>query len=237
MKSSLFSALKSALGTKPKADVNRSPHPGAINSLPAPQYLPYPPSANVATYPTPPTPATPIMAAPFSIPAYPSAPAPLVPAVPAVTSLTNGHVGLTAAGMPLATPAAFKALLGFSDLRWIGLQPTVDEPEVSVEGNGVSASWTHDTDAQGGIELDLFRAADSDPARVLQSIVTEGEGTPALLQLGGADEAYEAQTDQYAWLAARRGRLVFVLSIPSSARASEQLGYLGGLVLVRVSAG
>ena len=234
MKSSLISALKSALGTKPKADVNRSPHPGAVNTLPAPQYLPYPPTANVATYPAVPVPAGPMVAPPFSIPGYPSAPAPVVPAV---TSPTNGHAGLTAAGMPLTTPTAFKAVLGFSDLRWIGLQPTVDEPEVSVEGNGVSASWTHDTDAQGGIELDLFRAADSDPAKVLQSIVSEGEGTPALLQLGGADEAYEAQTEQYAWLAARRGSLVFALSIPSSPRASEQLGYLGGLVLVRVSAG
>lgn len=233
MKSSLFSALKSALGTKRKDDGGRSPHPGAISTVPNPLHPPYVPTSNVATYPAAPTSSAPMYAPPFSRPGYPNPPAAgMAPAA----SPADAALGLTSGGMPLTTPTAFRAVLGFADLRWIGLQPTVDEPEVSVEdGNGVSASWTHDSDAQGGIELDLFRAAGSDPAKVLESLVKEGAGTPAPVQIGGADEAYEAQADQYAWLAARRGALVFVLSIPSSPRASEQLGYLGGLVLHRVT--
>lgn len=234
MKSSLFSALKSALGTKRKDDAGRSPHPGAVNHAPIPQLPQYVPTTNFATYPAPPATTAPMYAPPFSMPGLLRPPA---AAMPPASSPAASAVGLTAGGMPLTTPSAFRAVLGFSDMRWIGMQPTADEPEISVEeGNGVSATWTHDTDVQGGIELDLLRAAGRDPAQVLQSLVKEGEGTPAPVQLGGADEAYEAQTDQYAWLAARRGSLVFVLSIPSSPRASEQLGYLGGLVLHRVIA-
>ena len=234
MRSSLFSALKSALGTKRKDDAGRTPHPGAVSNPPTPQYLPYVPTPNFATYPAPPATTAPMYAPPFSMPGFLRPPA---AATPAASSQAASTVGLTAGGMPLTTPTAFKAVLGFSDMRWIGMQPTADEPEISVEeGNGVSATWTHDTDSQGGIELDLIRSAGRDPAKLLQSLVKEGEGTPAPVQIGGADEAYEAQTEQYAWLAARRGSLVFVLSIPSSPRASEQLGYLGGLVLVRVSA-
>ncbi len=234
MKSSLFSTLKSALGTKRKDDAGRSPHPGAVSNASIPQLPPYVPTTNFAIYPAPPAATVPMYAPPFSRPNFPSTPA---AGMPPASSPAAPAVGLMAGGMPLSTPAALKAVLGFSDMRWIGMQPTADEPEVSLEeGNGVSATWTHDTDIEGAIELDLLRA-DSDPARVLQSLVKEGEGTPAPVQIGGADEAYEAQTEQYAWLAARRGSLVFVLSIPSGPRASEQLGYLGGLVLVRVSAG
>jgi hypothetical protein len=155
--------------------------------------------------------------------------------------MTNARgVGLTAGGMPLTTPAAFKAVLNVSELRWIGLQPTLEEPEVNVEpGNGVAASWTSDSGAEGGIELDLYSAADGDPATILNTVVKEGEGDgpPVAAQLAGADESYEAKGDRFAWIAARRGPLVFALSIPTGARASEQLAYLGGLILHRVAAG
>ena len=235
MKSSLFSALKSALGRKRKADAVRSPHPGPVTNAPNPQHPPYVPTSNAATYPAAPASAAPIYAPPFPRPGYPN---PAATAMPSATSPKDSAVGLNAGGMPLTTSAAFRAVLGFADLRWIGLQPTLDEPEVSVEeGNGVSANWTHDSATQGGIELDLFRVAGGDPAKILQGIVNDGDGKPVAAQIGGADEAYEAQTDQYAWLAARRGALVFVLSIPSSPQASQQLGYLGGLVLHRVIAG
>jgi hypothetical protein len=235
MKSSLFSALKSALGTKHKDDAGRSPHPGTVTNAPNPQHPPYFPTANAVMYPSAPASTAPMYAPPLSRPGYPNSPA---PATPPALSPAGASLGLTAGGMPLTIPAAFRAVLGFADLRWIGLQPTRDEPEVSVEdGNGVSAIWTHDTDTQGGIELDLFRAAANDPAKILETIVKAGDGKPAPAQIGGADQAYEAQTDQYSWLAARRGPLVFVLSIPSSPQASQQLGYLGGLVLTRVIAG
>ena len=197
---------------------------------------------------TPTVPTLPMMPAYTSAPIYPPiyTPAVIPTAVtygaPAATaplmSPAASPVGLTAGGMALTTGAAFKAVLGLSDFRWIGLPPTHEEPEVSVEdGKGVSASWTADTEEQGEIELDIFSAAGRDPSSVLANILKEGEGTPKLIQFSGAEEAYEAQSDGYAWLAARRGALVFVFSIPSGPRASQQLGYLGGLVLHRVSAG
>jgi hypothetical protein len=232
MKSSLISVLKSAVGTKRKNKTGgSSAQPGTATHTPSLQHPSNPAVINAASYSVAPVQAAPIYAPPFI---YPHAPAPPMP----TASPADSAVGLVAGGMALTTPAAFRAVLGVSDLRWIGLPPTLDEPEVSVEeGNGVSAAWTADLEVPGGIELELFSAARSDPARILQLIVKDGDGAPAPVQLSGADEAYEAQADQHAWLAARRGPLVFGLSIPLSPRASQQLSYLGGLVLHRVSAG
>lgn len=234
MASAFSSVFKSLLGGKRKG----TPVRAAGNAAgPQPMTMAYPGTPPMPTYiAAPPLTSTyPALYTPSVIPtpiAY-SAPAAAAPLVSPAAST----VGLTAGGLALATGAAFKAVLGVSEFRWIGLPPTHDEPEVNVEdGNGVFASWTADTEEQGTIELDIFSAARGDPARVLANIVKEGEGTPKLIQFSGADEAYEAQSDGYAWLAARRGALVFVLSIPSGPRASQQLGYLGGLVLHRVSA-
>lgn len=232
-----FSVLRLALGGKRKgrAPAQANAVTTAPGAAPAPMAAPPMQGYQAAVYPATPARSGPIYAPPFTL-GQPGAPT-ATPAMPAASPAIS-PAGLIAGGMPLTTPAAFRAVLGVSDLRWIGLQPTLDEPEISVEeGNGVSATWTSESAAQGGIELGLFSAAKGDPAAVLQTIIKGGDGTPKEAQIADADEAFEAATDDYAWLAARRGPLVFALSIPSSPRASQQLGYLGGLILHRVSAG
>jgi hypothetical protein len=221
----IFQALRTLLrGKRNRASGTRTPYqspPGYGATIQAGPLL-SPPIYNRPSIVPPP----PAEAAAASVP-------PQVPAAPAMPD-----VGLTAGGTPLNTPAALKAVLSLTELQWVGLKPTFHEAEVTVEdGNGVAASWTSESGANGGIELDLFRAPAGDAATILKGVVKEGDGTPVATQVAEADEAYQAETDQYAWLAARRGPLVFVLSVPAGPRAAQQLAYLGGLVLHRVSAG
>src|SRR5919204_6534164 len=103
MKSSLFSALKSVLGTKPKDDAGRSAHAGAVGNVPFPQLPPYVPTTNYATYPAPPAATAPMYAPPFSMPGFLRAPA---PAMPPASSPAASAIGLTAGGGPLTTGGA-----------------------------------------------------------------------------------------------------------------------------------
>jgi len=157
----------------------------------------------------------------------------LLSAVPAV--------GLAAGPIPPSSGAAMCALTP-ADFHGIGVSNAA-KPSANVQDGGASVYCVYagKSSATGGVELDVFYPAGGSVADARETLrFAIGEGTSGLksIRIAGADEAqWSAATESggpaFAVLAVRRGMLVFVLGIPTSANAQAQLTQLGAILLQR----
>jgi hypothetical protein len=139
----------------------------------------------------------------------------------------------------LGTGPKMCAALTAADFTAVGLSPdpTPPRPPNSDEKTGAYCTYTKAFPIAGGLEFDIFDG-ESDPAGVVKTILAEGgKATPA--GLAGVDDSLLALSPgekgvTIAVLVVRHRRLVFVITIPSTPKAKEQLLLLGKVVLSRV---
>ena len=130
-----------------------------------------------------------------------------------------------------------------ADFQGVGIT-NASKPSANVNDGGASVYCVYagKSSATGGIELDVFNPAGSsiaDAKETFQTAIAEGTSGLKPIKIAGADEAqFSAATKSggpvFATIAIRRGTLVFVLGIPTSANAQMQLTKLGALVLERL---
>ena len=129
-----------------------------------------------------------------------------------------------------------------TDFQGVGITSTA-KPSANVQDGGASVYCVYagKSLATGGIELDVFNPSGSSVADAKETFrIAMAEGVSGLKPIGiaGADEAqWSAATTSggpaFASIAIRRGMLVFVLGVPTSANAQMQLTKLAALVLDR----
>jgi hypothetical protein len=129
-----------------------------------------------------------------------------------------------------------------ADLQSVGVTSAV-KPTANVQDGGASVSCVYagKSAATGGIELDVFDPAGSSVAEAkdtFKTAATEGTSGLSVITVAGADEAQWSAAAKsggpaFATIAVRRGMLVFVIGIPTSANAQAQLTKLAALVLER----
>ena len=129
-----------------------------------------------------------------------------------------------------------------ADFRSAGIQ-NASKPTANVQDAGASVYCVYagKSSATGGIELDVFYPAGSNPADVKATYDTAiGESSSGLkpIDLTGADEArWSGRTvsggPPFAEIAVRRSSLVFVLGVPANANAQAQLTKLARILLER----
>lgn len=129
-----------------------------------------------------------------------------------------------------------------ADFQSVGIQ-NASKPTANIQDAGASVYCVYagKSSATGGIELDVFYPAGSNPADVKATYDTAiGESSSGLtpIDLTGADEArWSGRTvsggPPFAEIAVRRSSLVFVLGVPANANAQAQLTKLARLLLER----
>ena len=148
-----------------------------------------------------------------------------------------------AAGAKIAPKSgAAMCALTLADFQGVGIT-NASKPSANVQDGGASVYCVYAgrSSATGGIELDVFNPAGSSVADAKETFQTAiGEGTSGLkpINIAGTDDAqWSAATKSggpaFATIAIRRGTLVFVLGVPTSANAQTQLTKLAALVLER----
>ena len=136
-------------------------------------------------------------------------------------------------------------VLTAADFAAAGVQPAaLPKPTANVSDAGASVycSYTKNSGAYSGIELDVFNPAGgsvADAKDTLKTATSEGHPAPTAISIAGADEAlwspkFSSGSVPFATIAVRRGVLVFVLSIPEHNDSKAQLTRLAGLVLQRL---
>jgi hypothetical protein len=150
--------------------------------------------------------------------------------------------GLAAGPVPPHSGAAM-CVLTPAEFHGVGAS-AASKPSANVEDGGASVYCVYagKSAATGGIELDVFNPAGAsvaDARETLRNAIAEGTGGLQPLLVAGADEAqWSAATRSggpaFATIAVRRGTLVFVLGIPTSANAQAQLTQLAAIVLQRL---
>lgn len=150
-------------------------------------------------------------------------------------------VALAAGPIPAHSGAAMCALTP-ADFHGVGVTKAA-KPSANVQDGGASVYCVYagKSSATGGIELDVFNPAGgsiADARETLRTAIAEGTAGLKSITIAGADEAqWSAATESggpaFAAIAVRRGSLVFVLGIPTSANAQAQLMQLAAIVLQR----
>ncbi len=138
------------------------------------------------------------------------------------------------AAMCVLTPADFQS---------VGIT-NASKPSANVQDGGASVYCVYagKSSATGGIELDVFNPAGgsvSDAKETFQTAIAEGTSGLKPINIPGADDAqWSAATKSggpaFATIAVRRGTLVVVLGLPTSANAQTQLTKLVALALERL---
>jgi hypothetical protein len=138
----------------------------------------------------------------------------------------------------LGTGARMCEALAAADFAAVGLAPDpTPRPPNSDDKTNAYCGYTKAFPVAGGLELDIFDG-EADPRDVVKTILAEsGTRTPA--SLPGVDEAVFTESPgnkgvTVASIVVRHRRLVFAISVPSTARAREQLAALAQRVLSRV---
>ena len=162
----------------------------------------------------------------------------LLAAVPAIVlAAPNKIPPKSGAAMCALTPADFQS---------VGVGNT-SKPTANVQDGGASAYCVYagKSSATGGVELDVFYPAGgasiADAKETLRMAMGEGSSAQTPLKpiaIAGADEAHWSPAAKsggpaFATMAVRRGTLVFVVGIPTSATAQAQLTKLVAMVLER----
>ncbi|HEY8209299.1 MAG TPA: hypothetical protein VIG99_17545 [Myxococcaceae bacterium] len=143
-----------------------------------------------------------------------------------------------APSVALGSGAKMCEALTVADLKAAGLAPDAKGLSANVpEPTSAYCVYAGKSGATGGIELDLFDAA-GDVKGTWETILGE-MAPPKPAGLPGTDESVidlEAVSGgpKFAVLVARRGNLVFSLSLPAGPKAKDQLFSLAKLVLARV---
>ncbi len=129
-----------------------------------------------------------------------------------------------------------------SDFQSLGIR-NASKPTANVQDSGASVYCVYagKSGATGGIELDVFYPAGATPGEIKATYETAiGEGSTVLkpIAMGGADEARWSDRavsggPPFASIAVRRGSLVFIIAIPTSASAQSQLTKLVEMLLQR----
>jgi hypothetical protein len=138
----------------------------------------------------------------------------------------------------LGTGAKMCAALTAADFTAVGLSPDpTPRPPNSDDKTSAYCTYTRAAPVAGGLEFDIFDG-EADPGGVVKTILAEG-GKPIRVALAGVDESLLALSPgekgvTMASLVVRHRRLVFAITIPSTAKAKDQLLSLATVVLMRV---
>ena len=155
---------------------------------------------------------------------------------------------VTATAAPTATPAPEGSaessgsaagtvdcsLLSAADFTAAGIAGA-GAPSDNPDGTGHYCVYAGTSGATGGIEFDVFpHTSVSDAQATYQTVIGEGPaGQPAT---GPFDESSYSTADKVAYLAVRKGPLVFALSAPDSPATQAALLGLAALVIQRAGA-
>lgn len=167
------------------------------------------------------------------------------PAASTVPSASAEPDAASASAAPAARPAVpstqdLCALAGPGDFTAAAVQVSGAPSSRSGGPGSAYCVYAGRSGATGGVEFDAFVDADATTAATTYATVTAGRGSaddPMLAGELGVDEARlvpATQTDpEYAFLAARAGRFSFMIAVPVSREADQQLKAIAGLVLLR----
>jgi hypothetical protein len=134
---------------------------------------------------------------------------------------------------PSAAAPDLCGLLSPSDFQAAGVTGA-KAPTRNGTGNDAYCVYAGKSSATGGIELDVFIAPDEKEAKATYAEVRGAPGKAAAL--AGADQAEVSQLrgpPAYTAISVRKGRLVFGLGVPATAKSQEAVLALARLVLQR----
>ena len=131
-----------------------------------------------------------------------------------------------------------------ADFQLAGVRGTI-KPTVNLDDGGKSAycTYTAQSGAHGGVELDVFYPAgdsQTDVEQTYKTVMNEDPANYQQLTVAGASEATIAlsipQTGYkpFAAIVVRRGDLVFTISLPTGPQTKAQLVRLSEVVLSRL---
>ena len=129
------------------------------------------------------------------------------------------------------------ALLSAPDFQAAGVQGA-RAPSVNPDEQGAYCVYAGKSSATGGIEFDVFETKSVADARDVYATV-RGETGPASKVAGalpGADASEIAKVKgppAFTMIAARKGRLVFAIGVPTTAKSQDAVVSLAKLVLQR----
>ena len=156
--------------------------------------------------------------------------------------LSAAPMMVLAAGQIKPKSGAAMCALTPADFQAAGVA-SASKPSANVQDGGASVYCVYagKSSATGGIELDVFHPAGAsvaDAQETLKLAIAEGASGMKPITIPGADEAQWSATAKsggpaFASMAVRRGTLVFVIGVPTSAAAQTQLTKLAALVLQR----
>ena len=151
-----------------------------------------------------------------------------------VVSALFSCVGIAAfAPAPAAAAPDLCGLLSPTDFQSAGVAGA-KPPTRNGTGNDAYCVYADKSSATGGIELDVFVAPDEKEAKATYAEVRGAPGKVATL--AGADQAEASQVSgppAYTFIAVRKGKLVFGLGVPTTAKSQEAVLALARLVLQR----
>ena len=143
-------------------------------------------------------------------------------------------VGIAAlAPTPAAAAPDLCGLLSPADFQSAGVAGA-KAPTRNGTGNDAYCVYAGKSSATGGIELDVFVAPDANEAKATYAEVRGAPGKAATL--AGADQAEVSQVKgppAYTAIAVRKGKLVFGLGVPATAKSQEAVLSLARLALQR----
>lgn len=158
------------------------------------------------------------------------APVTTATAAPTATPRPEG----SAAASDSAAGTVDCSLLSAADLTAAGIAGA-GTPSDNADGSGHYCVYAGTSGATGGIEFDVFpNASVSDAQATYQTVI--GEGPPGQPATGPFDESSYATADKVAYLAVRKGPLVFALSAPDGPATQAALLGLAVLVIQRAGA-
>lgn len=155
---------------------------------------------------------------------------------PAVGTTPPAAVGAT--GGPVTDVAKLCDLLGPGDFQSVAIEGAVTAT-VNTDGPGSAyCSFTAQSAAQGGIELDVF--VTDDPQGTFNTAKGELPGLHEFLIVGADEslgtEGVAGQADKPAAVLVRKGKLVFTLGAPAGPFVPAALTALSLMVLSRATA-
>jgi hypothetical protein len=127
--------------------------------------------------------------------------------------------------------------LTHDDLLSVGLNPKRKEPEVVDDSYLGTVACDFETYAWDGSTKIGFSVFDDtkDTDNRIEKVRQRVPGTPRPTALAGADEAYLGFGKKSVWICARRGHLVFTITVPPSPQAEAQVTTLADILLERVA--
>jgi hypothetical protein len=143
------------------------------------------------------------------------------------------------AGIAAPSPAVagpdLCALLAPADFQSAGVAGA-KPPTRNGTGNDAYCVYAGKSSATGGIELDVFIAPDANEAKATYAEVRGAPGKAVSLAADQAEVSQVKGPPAFTAISVRKGKLVFGLGIPTTAKSAEQVTALARLVLQRADA-